>query len=54
MTGNEDELQSRWRAKGMKFAAALGSFIFHYRSVSRGKKFAKGKWLRMVRANEEV
>lgn len=46
MTGNEDELQARWRTKGWKFGVACGSFIFHYRSVTRGVKYAKGKWSR--------
>lgn len=46
MTGNEDELQLRWRAKNWKFAVACGSFIFHYRSVTRGVRYAKGKWSR--------
>jgi GT2 family glycosyltransferase len=47
MTGNEDELQKRLSARGVKSAVALGSFIFHYRSVARGQKFVKGQWLRM-------
>ena len=42
----EDELQDRWKAKGWKFGVACGSFIFHYRSVTRGIKYAKGKWSR--------
>lgn len=46
MTGNEDELQLRWKAKGWKFGVACGSFIFHYRSVTRGVKYAKGRWSR--------
>jgi glycosyltransferase involved in cell wall biosynthesis len=47
MTCNEDELQSRWRKAGLRCGVALGSYIFHYRSVSRGKKFAKGQFLRI-------
>lgn len=46
MTGNEDELQQRWKGLGWKFAVACGSFIFHYRSVTRGVRYAKGKWSR--------
>lgn len=46
MTLNEDELQSRWAAKGMKSAIALSTFIFHYRAVSRGDKYKMGKWYR--------
>jgi len=48
MTLNEDELQERWRAKGMKAAIALGSFIFHYRAVSRGDRYKRGKWYRQT------
>lgn len=51
MTGNEDELQSRWRKKGLRSAIALGSFVFHFRSVARGKKFAKSGWTRMEDLN---
>jgi len=46
MTLNEDELQERWAKKGMKSGIALSTFIFHYRSVSRGDKHKKGKWYR--------
>lgn len=46
MTLNEDELQARWAKKGMKSGIALSTFIFHYRSVSRGDKYKKGKWYR--------
>lgn len=46
MTLNEDELQARWAKKGMKSGIALSTFIFHYRSVSRGDKYRRGKWYR--------
>jgi glycosyltransferase involved in cell wall biosynthesis len=46
MTLNEDELQSRWAAKGMKSVISLSTFIFHYRAVSRGDKYKMGKWYR--------
>lgn len=46
MTLNEDELQSRWAGKGMRSAIALSSFIFHYRAVSRGDRYKRGKWYR--------
>ena len=46
MTGNEDELQHRWRDMGLKSAVALSSFIFHYRAVSRGERYKKGLWYR--------
>lgn len=54
MTGNEDELQARWGKRGLRFGAAPGSFIFHYRSVSRGSKYVKGAWMRMTDAEKEV
>lgn len=46
MTLNEDELQSRWAKNKLKFGVVLSTFIFHYRSVSRGDKYKKGKWYR--------
>lgn len=46
MTLNEDELQHRWTKKKMKSAIVLGSFIFHYRAVSRGNRYKRGKWYR--------
>ena len=48
MTGQEDELQHRLRKRGLQSDIALGSFVFHYRSVARGGAYAKrgGKWLR--------
>jgi glycosyltransferase involved in cell wall biosynthesis len=46
MTLNEDELQGRWARKKMRSAIALGSFVFHYRAVSRGDKYKRGKWYR--------
>ena len=46
MTMNEDELQKRWHKKGMPSVIALDSFIFHYRSVTRGPKYLKGMWYR--------
>jgi hypothetical protein len=46
MTLNEDELQGRWRKRGMLSCVALSSFIFHYRAVSRGDKYKKGNWFR--------
>lgn len=47
MTLNEDEIQSRWHKLGRKIGAVPGSFIFHYRSVTRGDRYKKGKWFRM-------
>lgn len=46
MTLNEDELQSRWEKLGMRSAIVLSSFIFHYRAVSRGDRYKRGKWYR--------
>ncbi len=47
MTLNEYELQRRWHAKGLKSAACLGSYVYHYRSVSRGDRHRKGDWARI-------
>lgn len=46
MTLNEDELQGRWRRKGWKTAIVPSSFIFHYRAVTRGDRYKKGRWMR--------
>lgn len=46
MTLNEYELQARWHAKGLRSAACLGSYVFHYRAVSRGDKYKQGDWVR--------
>ena len=48
MTLNEDELQGRWRKLGFKSAFVPSSFIFHYRAVTRGRKYAKGRWHRKM------
>jgi glycosyltransferase involved in cell wall biosynthesis len=47
--GNEDELQGRWARLGRRSAVVPSSFVFHYRSVARGPKHAKGRWLRSPR-----
>lgn len=36
LTENELELQLRWHMAGRRMAVAPGSFVFHYRAVSRG------------------
>ena len=48
MTLNEDELQGRWRKKGWRSAVCLGSFIFHYRAITRGESYKRqgGRWFR--------
>jgi glycosyltransferase involved in cell wall biosynthesis len=46
MTLNEYELQARWHAKGLQTAVCLGSYVFHYRAVSRGDKHKRGDWVR--------
>jgi glycosyltransferase involved in cell wall biosynthesis len=46
MTGNEDELQHRWKKNGLRSAISCGSYVFHYRSVARGMKHAKKGWHR--------
>lgn len=54
MTGNEDELQGRWHKKGWKTGYAPGSFIFHYRAVSRGNQFKHQGWLRIDDINKPI
>lgn len=46
MTLQEYELQQRWRAAGLRAGFCPGSFVFHYRSVTRGDKYRRGQWLR--------
>jgi GT2 family glycosyltransferase len=46
MTGNEDELQKRWRRLGRRAGFCPGSFVFHYRSVTRGPRFRREGWHR--------
>jgi GT2 family glycosyltransferase len=50
MVNNEDEFQKRLRLKGGRSAVVPSSFVFHYRSVARGVKYARGKgmWMRQV------
>lgn len=36
MTLNEDELQGRWQKLKMHSVLCLGSFVFHYRAITRG------------------
>lgn len=43
MTLNEYELQARWREAGLRAGFCPGSFVFHYRSVSRGERYAGGQ-----------
>ena len=47
MTLNEDEIQRRWSRLKRTFAVCMSSFIFHYRAVTRGRKYTRGKWFRM-------
>lgn len=46
MAGNEDRLQDRWEKAGLKFCVVPSAFVFHYRSVTRGDRFCKGRWMR--------
>lgn len=47
MTLQEYELQSRWHKLGLKSGVALSSYVFHYRSVTRGPRHNKGDWARL-------
>lgn len=46
MEGNEDELQKRWRGRGWKIGICPDSFVFHYRSVSRGPQHLSAGFFR--------
>jgi len=46
MTLNEYELQRRWRAAGLRTGVALGAYVYHYRSVTRGDAYRCGDWFR--------
>lgn len=48
MTLNEYELQSRWHKAGLRTGYCPGSFVFHYRAVSRGEAHKKPGWYRMA------
>ena len=47
MAGNEDELERRWRKRGFKIGFVPSSFVFHYRSVSRGDRHKQKGWHRL-------
>ncbi len=47
MTLNEDELQGRWTKAGLNCEVSLGSYVYHYRAVSRGDAHKKGDWSRL-------
>jgi GT2 family glycosyltransferase len=46
MTLNEYEFQARLRQNGGRVGFCPGSFVFHYRAVSRGDAYKRGKWYR--------
>lgn len=54
MAGNEDELEKRWRKRGWKIGFVPSSFIFHYRSVSRGDQYKHRGWHRLDDIHKEV
>jgi len=55
MTCNEDEFQRRLRRNKVKSGIALGSYVFHYRSVSRGqKRYGKGQFTKLTDPNKPV
>lgn len=52
MTKNEDELQGRWKKRGLVSAMVPASFVFHYRGVTRtgATKGQEGKgWFRRAK-----
>lgn len=50
MTLQEYELQKRWHKAGLQTGLCPGSFVFHYRAVSRGRRYLRGKWFRTGRS----
>jgi hypothetical protein len=46
MTLSEYELQGRWRKDNLHIGFCPGSFVFHYRAVTRGDRYKRGKWYR--------
>ncbi|HVU39304.1 MAG TPA: hypothetical protein VHC95_13300 [Opitutales bacterium] len=46
MVHSEHELQWRMMERGWKNVVSLRSFIFHYRSVTRGDQYKRGLWYR--------
>ncbi len=54
MVHSEHELQLRFIKQGWPNAVSLASFIFHYRSVSRGDKFKQGLWFRRPSPNRKI
>lgn len=52
MTLNDCELCGRFRRNGRRIGIARGSYVFHYRSVSRGDAYRQGAWARMANASD--
>jgi hypothetical protein len=46
MTLGEYELQGRWTKAGLETAICTGSYVLHYRAVSRGARYRMGDWVR--------
>lgn len=54
MVGNEDELETRWCRNKMKIGISPVSFMFHYRSVTRGRDFITSGAARMRRGTADA
>ena len=54
MAGNEDELQKRWKRIGQRSGFVPSSFIFHYRSVTRGERYKDRGWHRLEDIHKEI
>lgn len=52
MTGQEDWIETNSRKKGLRSCVVPSSFIFHYRSVSRGDAYVRDDWTRMAMASK--
>jgi hypothetical protein len=52
ITGGEDWLAARCRKLGMKMGISLGSYVFHFRSVTRGKRYVTPGWSRKSKTTD--
>lgn len=49
MTLNDCELCARYRRDGLRIGVVRRSYVFHYRSVSRGDRYKQPGWVRAAR-----
>jgi hypothetical protein len=49
LVDSENEVQKRHRSYGWRSVVSPRTFIFHYRSVTRGEDYKQGMWYRMTK-----